>query len=46
MVTGELTVRRDMTTGAIEDLIRQLDERIAVDVPDVTSTFWELRPTG
>jgi hypothetical protein len=46
MVTGELTVKRDMSTGAIEDLVRRLDERMATDIPEVTSTFWELRPTA
>jgi cation diffusion facilitator family transporter len=46
LVTGELAVRREMTTSGIEDLIRRLDERMATDVPEVTSTFWELRPTA
>ncbi len=46
LVTGELTVKRELTTAAIEDLIRRLDDRMTADVPEVTSTFWELRPTG
>lgn len=44
LVTGELTVKRDLSTAAIEDLLHRLDEQLAKEVPEVTSTFWELHP--
>ena len=43
LVTGELEVGRGLTTGQIEDLLARIDAKIAVEVPDVTDTFWELR---
>ena len=45
LVTGELRVKRELTTAAIEDLLHRLDARLAEAVPEVTSTFWELRPS-
>jgi hypothetical protein len=42
LVTGELRVQRNLTTEQIEDLLRRIDGKIAVDVPEVAETFWEL----
>ena len=42
LVTGELRVRKDLTTEQIEDLLRRVDRKVAEDVPEVTETFWEL----
>ncbi|HEX6032372.1 MAG TPA: cation transporter dimerization domain-containing protein, partial [Tepidiformaceae bacterium] len=42
LVTGELRVARDMTTAEIEDVIHRLDEQLGDEVPEVSSTFWEL----
>ncbi len=44
LVTGELRVKRDLSTTAIEDLLQRIDARIQAEVPEVTSTFWELHP--
>lgn len=44
LVTGELAVQPGMTTEEIEALIAQIDDRLASEVPEVSSTFWELRP--
>jgi divalent metal cation (Fe/Co/Zn/Cd) transporter len=44
LVTGELQVAGDMTTIEIEDVIHRLDERLGHEVPEVSSTFWELHP--
>ena len=43
LVTGELQVRRGLSTGEIEALLRRVDEAIRESVPDVHETFWELR---
>lgn len=43
LVTGELHVRRELDTGAIEDLILRIDARLAETVPEVSDTFWELK---
>lgn len=43
LVTGELQLRRDLDTTAIEDLIGRIDARIEAEVPEVSDTFWELR---
>lgn len=43
LVTGELQVGREMTTGQIEELIGRIDRRLEERVPDVSETFWELR---
>ncbi|MCC6380856.1 MAG: cation diffusion facilitator family transporter [Dehalococcoidia bacterium] len=43
LVTGELEVHRNMTTDAIEGLIRRIDGRLEERVPEVRETFWELR---
>ncbi len=43
LVTGELQVRRGLSTGEIEALLRRVDEAIQESVPDVHETFWELR---
>ncbi|TMC00371.1 MAG: cation diffusion facilitator family transporter [Chloroflexi bacterium] len=43
LVTGELELRRGLTTDEIEDLIERIDARIAVELPEVVDTFWELR---
>jgi hypothetical protein len=45
LVTGELHVRQSLTTGDIEDLIARIDARIAVEIPEVRETFWELHGT-
>jgi cation diffusion facilitator family transporter len=42
LVTGELRVQRNLTTEQIEDLLRRIDGKIAIDVPEVAETFWEL----
>ena len=44
LVTGELHVKRELTAAKIEDLLARIDAEIAREVPEVTSTFWELRP--
>jgi cation diffusion facilitator family transporter len=43
LVTGELQVRRDLTTPQIEDLMARIDATLATTVPEVSDTFWELR---
>ncbi len=43
LVTGELEVRRGLTTDEIEDLMARIDARIDEDIPEVRDTFWELR---
>lgn len=43
LVTGEIEVRRHMETDQIEDLVTQIDARLAETVPEVSDTFWELR---
>ncbi len=43
LVTGELQVRRGLSTEEIEELLERIDARLAETVPDVTDTFWELR---
>jgi cation diffusion facilitator family transporter len=42
LVTGELYVRRGMTTDEIEGLIVRIDEKIGEELPEVSETFWEL----
>jgi cation diffusion facilitator family transporter len=42
LVTGELRVRRNLTTEQIEDLLRRIDRKVSEDVPEVSETFWEL----
>jgi cation diffusion facilitator family transporter len=42
LVTGELRVRRDLTTEQIEALLGRIDRKVAEDVPEVVETFWEL----
>jgi divalent metal cation (Fe/Co/Zn/Cd) transporter len=47
LVTGELQVKREMTTTEIEDLIHRIDAKIGVELPEIRETFWELRgPDG
>jgi len=46
LVTGELEVGRGLNTDQIEDLVVRIDQKIAIAVPDVTETFWELRRRG
>jgi divalent metal cation (Fe/Co/Zn/Cd) transporter len=43
LVTGELHVRRDLTTPQIEDLMSRIDGELGTTVPEVSDTFWELR---
>jgi len=43
LVTGELQVRRGMSTAEIESLMRRIDSAIAEELPEVRETFWELR---
>jgi cation diffusion facilitator family transporter len=43
LVTGELHVRRDLTTAQIEELMVRIDSSLATHVPEVSDTFWELR---
>ncbi len=42
LVTGELRVRKGLTTEEIEDLLVRIDRKMAEDVPEVSETFWEL----
>lgn len=42
LVTGELRVKRELTTDGIEDLMRRIDTKIAAELPEVRETFWEL----
>ena len=46
LVTGELNVKRDMNTDAIEDLLVRIDTELERRVPEVADTFWELKRTG
>lgn len=46
MVSGELRLQRDLTTAAIEDLLHRLDARLEAEIPEITSTFWELHATS
>jgi cation diffusion facilitator family transporter len=46
LVTGELSVRQDMTVIDIEALIARIDAALIEHVPEVTDTFWELKHTG
>jgi cation diffusion facilitator family transporter len=43
LVTGELRVRRGLTTAQIEGLLARIDKELEVRVPEVGDTFWELR---
>lgn len=43
IVTGELELKRDMRTQEVEVLIGQIDAELSRKLPEVTSTFWELR---
>ena len=49
LVTGELRVRKELTTEQIEELLGRIDRKVAEDVPEVAEdvpevaeTFWEL----
>lgn len=42
LVTGEIRVKREMTTNEIENLIVRVDRAIAKQLPEVSETFWEL----
>ena len=42
LVTGELRVRKELTTEQIEELLGRIDRKVAADVPEVVETFWEL----
>jgi cation diffusion facilitator family transporter len=44
LVNGELAIQRGLTTEEIEDLIARIDSRLAVVLPEISDTFWELRP--
>jgi divalent metal cation (Fe/Co/Zn/Cd) transporter len=44
LVTGELEVRRGLTTEQIEDLLTRIDARLGEVLPEISDTFWELRP--
>lgn len=43
LVTGELCVKRGMSTDEIEGLIARIDDRIGAELPEISDTFWELR---
>jgi cation diffusion facilitator family transporter len=43
LVTGEIEVRRGLSTEQIEDLLVRIDEKVSAAVPEVSDTFWELR---
>lgn len=43
LVTGELQVRRDLTTESIDALLERIDAEIATRMPEVSDTFWELK---
>ncbi|OAI38722.1 hypothetical protein AYO38_09150 [bacterium SCGC AG-212-C10] len=42
VVTGELELKRELHTVEIEQLIAAIDARIGEEVPEVSTTFWEL----
>ncbi len=42
LVTGQLQVRRGLTTKEIEALVRRIDSAIAEELPEIHETFWEL----
>jgi cation diffusion facilitator family transporter len=42
LVTGELQLHNDLSLGESEYVIRSIDAAIAREVPEVSSTFWEL----
>ncbi len=44
LVTGEIEVRRGLTTEQIEDLLTRIDSRLSETVPEISDTFWELHP--
>lgn len=46
LVTGELRVRKELTTEEIEELLQRIDRKVAADVPEVSETFWELSRQG
>jgi len=43
LVTGEIQVRPDLDVLRAEDLIARIDARLQEEVPEVNTTFWELR---
>jgi len=43
LVTGEIQVRADLDVLRAEDLIARIDAKLVADVPEVSTTFWELR---
>jgi divalent metal cation (Fe/Co/Zn/Cd) transporter len=43
LVTGELCVKRGMSTDEIEALIVRIDDKIGAELPEISDTFWELR---
>ena len=43
LVTGEIQVRRDLTTESIEALLTRIDAAVQRAVPEVSDTFWELK---
>ena len=43
LVTGEIQVRSDLDVLRAEDLIVRIDAKLAAEVPEVSTTFWELR---
>ncbi len=43
LVTGELRVRRELTTPEIEDLLQRIDATLGERLPEISDTFWELR---
>lgn len=46
LVTGELEVRRGLTTTELEALLGRIDADLAEKVPEVSDTFWELHGPG
>jgi hypothetical protein len=42
LVTGELRLRKELSTEQIEELLGRIDRKVAEDVPEVAETFWEL----
>ena len=43
LISGELELRRGLTTEEIEDLIERIDAEVMAKAPEVVDTFWELR---
>ncbi len=46
LVTGELQIAEGLTLTEAERLIERIDQQLAVDVPEVHDTYWEIKRSG